>query len=464
MTGSARSSFARLLMMNCAAAVVILAGCDTEETTIVEPPPPSFACEIRTPNGGELPAPTPVARPDSLVRVTRSFGDSPVEGFVVMEPRDSGEWAVDLDGDGAPEGAGALEDGAEVPYRYTSVGVHEIRVRLRDGGDEQGVELPVVVNDPSATVVEEVFQGNMMGGVTVTTDGHEVWTGARGVPEVIRFAASNFEIRDRIPILAPKFNLAEGWASTPDGSRVLYVTKNAALHILDRQDPRDDQRAIQIKDGFTHAFFVQPLTANEILIGSEEGIALLDIDACEFERFVKIHPAWHFSVDSDASTVAVLDDLDRETWGVVVLALPGLDVLRRFSIPVQNPVQGTRDPGAIVFGPDDETLFITVDGAGEIPDELYVMDSRSGEISAVHALPVAPTGVFGRSGNPATLSRDGRFAVFPTGLGAYFVETDRGIPLYRTELVTCCEVAASPIENVFFITGIDRLGRVRLNR
>lgn len=451
-------------MVTCVPVAAILAGCDSEEPTIVEPPPPSFACEIRTPSGGELPAPTPVARPDSLVRVTRSFGDSPVEGIVVVEPRDSGEWAVDLDGDGAPEAAGALEDGAEVPYRYINVGVHEIRVRLRDDGVEREVALPVVVNDPSATVVEEVFQGNMMGGVTVTADGHAVWTGARGTPEVIRFAASNFEIRDRIPVVAPKFNLAEGWTSTPDGSRVLYVTKNAALHVLDRQDPWGGQEAIQVKDGFTHAFFVHALTANQILIGSEEGIALLDIDACEFDRFVEIDPAWHFAVDSDASTVAVLDDLDRGTWGVVVLALPGLDVLRRFSTPVQNPVQGTRDPGAIVFGPDDETLFITVDGAGEIPDELYVMDSRTGEISSVHALPVAPTGVFGRSGNPATLSRDGRFAVFPTGLGAYFVETDRGIPLYRSKLITCCEVAASPIEDIFFFTGFDRLGRVRLTR
>lgn len=460
MTGSARTSFARLLMVTFAPPAAILGGCDSEEPTIVEPPPPSFACELGIPSGGELPAPTPIARPDSLVRVTRSFGDSPVEGFVVVEPRDSGEWAVDLDGDGAPEATGALEDGAEVPYRYTNVGVHEIRVRLRDGGVEREIALRVVVNDPTATVVEEVVPDLTFGGVTVTPDGHEVWTGVFSEPEVVRFSASDLAVRERISIVTSEVPVSESWTSTPNGSRVLFATRSATLYIFDRQDPRNDQKAIQIDPGFQHTHFVQALTADEILVGSHEGIALLDVDTCEFDRFVEMEldQAGHFTVDGNSSTVAVLEKPAHESWGVVLLDLPGLEVLRRLSI------QDTGIPIAVVFGPDEETLFIAVEGFGERPDELFVMHPRSGEIEAVHALPMNPGTVALGVGNPATLSHDGRFAVFPSAFGAYFIDTARRIPLYRAEPTSCCMVAASPLENLFFFSGAGRLSRVRLTR
>lgn len=428
------------------------------EPTIVEPPPPSFACEPVRPIGEELPSSMRVARPDSLVRLTRSFGDSPLEGTVVVEPRDSGEWVIDLNADGAPEAIGEMKDGAEVPYRYTSVGAHEIRVRFRNQGEEQEIALPAVVNDPAATVVEELAVGLTMGGITITPDGHEIWSGAIQPNEVLRFAASNFDVRDRIPVVAPELGLAEGWTATPDGSRVLYVSKKGVVYIFGHQDPREDQRAIRVRN-MLPSFFIQALSPTQVLIGSVDGIALLNIDTCQFDQVVKVKGAWPFTVDSDAGTVAVIEDPDQESWGVIILSLPDLEVLRRFS------VSSTSVPKAIAFGPNSEDLFILVRGFGEIPDELFVMDSRSGEISVVHVLPAAQHTVSDGSGKTATLSQDGRFVVVPSGTGAYFVEADREIPLYRTDPIACCEVVVSPIdESLFFFSGFERLSRVRLTR
>jgi len=88
-------------------------------------------------------------------------------------------------------------------------------------------------------------------------------------------------------------------------------------------------------------------------------------------------------------------------------------------------------------------ILVVASGAGTILDDIE-LGSGCGSPAAIGAA------------NPVASTPDGRFAVFPTRVGIFLFDTVMGLPVARVQGPDdlpdeCCDVAASPNEDVFYV-------------
>lgn len=404
------------------------------------------------------------------VVVTRPVGNPPVEGTVEIAPRPGarrGTWdfEVDLGDDGSVEGSGTLEAAAHVPFSFTTPGLHPIVVVLTRPGRRARVERSVNVLDPGrvevvATARVEPPAGSAgpfaFEGIAVERAGDAVYAGAAGT--VFRLDAATLAAVDALVAPGAAGEL-RGFAVAPDEPLLHVVTATAGVWLVDL----DRFETAELFEGLvTGGRYVEALPGRRLYVGGEGALALLDVARGNVlgelttgaEERVE-----HFAHSPSGERVAAIV-LDTSGGGFrrrVVVADAGLVELARTGLT-------DRLLEHVAWSPTGERIYVRYgeDRVREPGTELERCGVLVLEAAALEVVEDAVLGVEGRcstrdrSGgraNPVASTPDGRFLVLPSPGGAFVFDTGLDRPVARTGGEHCCDVAAAPDGDVFYVTG-----------
>ncbi|HUP20062.1 MAG TPA: hypothetical protein VM778_08930 [Gemmatimonadota bacterium] len=368
---------------------------------------------------------------------------------------------MDLDGDLGPDEEGPLGLGASILYGFEDTGPHQIAVILERGGERYRADRTVVVNDGAATRV--VATGSASGSGWTEEIAYDPGDGTiyvldRQSRRLVRLHGATLEALDeeRLP--------GTGWA---EGMAV---------------DVDRDVAYVLVPDGIAAYSLADSIAFRGMALLEEEMYGTLTVgpDGALYHvargRIRRIDPdLGEVRAESAAGTGPVAFDLAGErlvhaaAFGRIVSVLdPGtLGSIQHFEVPEDLP-----PPVAAAFHPAGDHLYVLL-GRGE----WHLLVIRLADLEIVRDVVLGQdTNRFssydpGRS-SPAAVSFDGRFVVFSTGLGAFFVRTSDHLALYRTmdppvdpgdftpeNPIGCCNVAASPTSPVFWFSNRSE-GRV----
>lgn len=407
------------------------------------------------------------------VHATRGFDESPLHGELrLLPPQGHDDWtySVDLDGDLQPDEIGPLRLGASILYGYQGVGPHEIGVRLERGGEEYKADRTVVVNDPAATRVAAMGQVVDDGGgwteeIAHDPDDDTIYVLDRSLRLLVRLDGSTLEALETEPL--PGTGWLEGMAVDFD-QNVAYVLFPHGIAAYSLADSISFRNMVFLEEDLYGTLTAGP--GGSLYHVGRAGLRRIDPDL----GLVR--------AEADAWTGPVSFDLAGERLvhvaasgrTVSILDPVSLASLLRFEVP-----DGLPSPVAAAFHPAGDHLYVLL-GRGEwrllvirLADLEIVRDVVLGQETNRSSL-YDP----GRT-SPAAISFDGRFVVFSTGLGAFFVRTSDHLPLYRTmdarvdpgdvtggDPIGCCNVVASPTSPVYWFSNRarSRVARVEFTR
>lgn len=389
----------------------------------------------------------------ATVRPSLAFGDPPLEGFLEVTPSPGEtDWRfeADLDEDGRPDESGALGHGVLLSYSFEEPGVHLMRIAFERGDVQQAVDAPVVVNDLTATdIVSTVsFPDGLLGGVALDEDRNALYVADSRVP-AIRILDPSTPLSSKSVIELPPLREGipiQGVELSAD-RRTLFVDHGDTL-IAIRLGDEPLVEHMSIGTAATRHLKVSP--DGTLFLSGFDG--LVRVDPAGDSTFLPLEGAGQLALSPDQGSLAVLqwpvgDPLPR----VRLFDVP--DLASRWSTTLPVP----QFPRAVVFGPAGQRLYVL---AGFAEFHLLVLDSVTGKVLSELVL---ARGIdserfqFGVS-SPAERSTNGRFVVFGTGLGAFFIDTRTDLPAFRTEMGEpgqspgCCDVVASSRGDEFFFS------------
>jgi hypothetical protein len=140
-----------------------------------------------------------------------------------------------------------------------------------------------------------------------------------------------------------------------------------------------------------------------------------------------------------------------------------------FSIRWTEEIWSGASHHAVGFSSDGDRIYVLLSSGEEW--WFLLLDSFDGSTIRRLFLGSGCTGGVSCTGvaNPVAESFDGRFLVFPTGIGAFLVDRILDLPLYRWHgepFRFCCSVAAHPHRNEFYFASqtFGTVSKVRLDR
>jgi hypothetical protein len=401
----------------------------------------SLACDGSEPAG---PAPSPL--PDNLVSINSSldFADATLEGWLEIRAAEGAtgiEYAVDLDEDGRPDELGALGLGVGMPYRFNDPGFHTIDVTLRQAGREAHLKRRLAVNDPDAVPdLVPVVEGNIQlgsDGIALSSDGRRLYTTdafqgflrATNLDTGSELWSIDLRNTDTNPsIHGPS---RSGLVVSDDGS-TLYVGLGDYLGAIDLtiEPPRMD--SLPVGDVLHPRLELGP--EGTIFAGPWEGILRIDPESVTVLARRDIANGSTFAVSPTRDQVA-LADFDG---GVELLDGRTLTLLWRQELTGETPL-------VAAFSPDGTAVYVLT-----WEYKLWTLRAEDGSVRAAHVVGVDDRisdyhGV--GHGHPTAISKNGRYVVLATELGAYFIDPTLDLPRFRAarEPVTsgiggCCNV------------------------
>lgn len=374
-------------------------------------------------------------------------------------------YAVDVDGDGAPDRTGSLTGRVVIPYRFEEVGPHAIDVRLTMGTREESIQEIVVVNDPDAISVAAVADlpgVTLIEGIAVDPGGDRVYVGLSIDREIAEMDATTLDLLRVVDPAAPHNNTFEGLATAGDPPVLYIIDKFGALQALEIPSL---ETVFNRNDGYGR-FFVVPRNGR-IYTGGGVGVARVDAETGQILARHQIPTGiGHFAVAPGEDLVALLVNTDLSN-AVHLLAANDFSLRWTLELAVPDPI-----PSAVAFSPDGDRLYVLLD---RNPFRLLVLEVETGTILRDFVLtglgcPECNRGLYLGVANPVATTADGRYVVFPTAIGAFFVDTARDLPVFRTPdplawgAVFCCNVAASPTESdVVYVADLgNRVFKLRI--
>jgi len=426
------------------------------------------------------PGPTGPPSPAPAVEASRIFADAPLEGELTFGVENTGSpwrFEVDLEADGTIDATGEATVAATVPYRFEAPGVHPITVTFERDGERVVRDRPVVVNDPDRIEITGHVVLDPEGlafdheGITLDRTGDVLFVSQSFDRTILFLDPVTLAVRDSIDLSFPLLgNTLEGLGTAPDEDLLYVVAKSFQLGVVDFSGP--EARLFRVHD-VPAIYFVHPLPGRQAYVageGDEPGIVLVDAETGEFlaagEGFGPFESG-PFAVSPDGSRIAV-STFASETAEKLFITDASLVEQSRILL----------DPGLAVTGvawsPAGDRIYVQyrVGAIGSLCG-LVVLDTDTGNVlddielgSDCRSFVAAP-GV----ANPVAATPDGRFVAFPTLLGTFIFDTDLDLPVARTPArapngdFVCCNVAASPNEDVFYTVSINgTVSKIRFQR
>jgi len=429
----------------------------------------------------EPPAPPEPAGPPPSVLATVSLSDAPVEGELVLTPAENGpvwDFAVDLDGDGAFDDAEETVDGERrVPYRFTEVGLHPVAVRFERPGTRVTVERMVAVNDPDAFALDgriDLDDRANTQGIAITGDNRHLFVGGSTTGNLLRLDSSDLSVLDEVSFLA----LPRELALSPEDERLFVQTKRSDMRVFSVPDLEllHTVRVLNIAEGAGVQSFVETLDERHVIVSGDVSVLRVDVESDSViagrPRFDDLGFPWDIALSPDRRSVALLTGLRVDPNQVHLLDATTLENV--WMSEISRPVILS----AIAFHPSGQWIYaFGFDDRFVVEEQaywLFVLRADSGEITdRIRIEPVEPFAEPSVA-NPSAITHDGRFAVFPTRQGAYFIDTELHLPRFRLDnesvgftgigRIGCCDVATPAGANaVYFANSLD-VHRVRLLR
>lgn len=412
------------------------------------------------------------------VVVSRPIGNPPVEGTVELVPRaaeiagPSWTFQVDLGNDGSIEETGVLEATVSVPFSFESPGLHRILVVFVRPGERTMVVRRVNVLDPDRIeVLARVrLEGRpLLEGVAVDRTGSTLYVAKSFRQTVLKMDPVSLAVLDTLQV-PEATNTLEGLAIAPDEALLYVVTKFLDLWLIDLEDFATTAFLDRLASGM---YYLEARPGRRVYSSGNGELALLDIDASTIVRELRTQPtmtAEHFAVSPSGNRIAAIVLGPGEIEGGIA----------RSSLVVTDPELAEisrTEPRDLVFehvawSPGGDRIYLRY--ARDVPGEvafqsnvcgIFVLDAASLEF--VKDIPLGVEGecsAFDRGrgvANPVASSPDGRFVVFPSPSGAFVFDTQVDRPVARTpgsgafRGAFCCDVAASPNDDVFYVVGSE---------
>jgi len=309
-------------------------------------------------------------------------------------------------------------------------------------------------------------------GITLDRAGAILFVTQTG-PNVLRILVLDpvtLAVRDTIDLSALRGTL-EGLGTAPDEDLLYVVTKFFQLGVVDFSGP--DPVLLRVLD-VPARYFVHPLPGKRAYVAGETsnpGIALVDTETGEFLAAGSGSAPFesgHFAVSRDGSGIAVnTGDEPANQDGVVIMDASLVEQFRILLDPGMEPAE-------VAWAPSGDQLYVRylVGEEGDLCG-VVVLDADTGnvlddiELGSDCRSPVIGPGV----ANPVAATPEGRFVAFPTLLGTFVFDTEFDLPVARTPARApngdqfCCNVAASPNEDVFYVVSLSgTVSKLRFRR
>lgn len=389
------------------------------------------------------------------------FGEPPLAGTVRLTPfSNSVGWRYRVEGLGEEAFEGSIEAAVSLPYRFETVGSHQVRIELIGLDDPVVVEKRLVVTDPDSDFevldllpVEEIWpeaRGVTPEGIVLDPRGVVLYVADFATSVVVEVDAWTLEpsVERRVQ-LGP---LVEGLDLTPSGQRLLAAHKQSMFSATWLRGEAPDWQAEGIGE-----HYVEVLDESHALV-SGLPLVLVNLDRREIEHEALPFHARHFAVDRERGRVAVSNLSDR---AIEILELPSLETLR--TIPL-DPFHSA----LVAFDPHENKAYAVAEDEAGLAWFL-VFDPTTGV-----RLSTTPLGSPGCSGfcvaNPVTTFGEGRFVAFEQPSSVLVVDTALDQPRYRFGAPPIgvvggpAGVAAQPGSDLLYVLGgpYEALTKIRL--
>ena len=401
--------------------------------------------------------PTVPSGPRPVISMSLAFGESPIEGEVRLSPSsETANWlyAVDVDEDGAADHSGTLTREVEFAYRFSTPGVHGVRISLTGPTGVEAVTVPAIVNDPTAvrTLAQRITGGAanaIFEGITTNRAGTSLF-----VADFFNSTIYRLDPGDLRP-LAPHLVLPrieddrgfvaggpEGLTVTPSDTLLLVAHKLFGLSVvaIPALEPRRSLR-------MAGEYFIQAIDDVDALSTARGSLDLIDTNTGGTVRGLAVPNTWHFAVSLPSQIVAALN---RSGPAAVHLAnLADLQQIARVELP------GAIEADVVAFDPAGDRLYVM--GRDAQGSRFYLVDVPSRSVLLNLPLGLGACGAFCVA-NPVATSRNGRFVAMEQGGGVYFIDTTLDLPRYYlgTRMANSgLSVAASPTEEAFYLLQPD---------
>lgn len=400
---------------------------------------------------GPIPPPPGTA---PTVDTTVGFGDPPVSGTVTIrrqEPSEAWSFSVDLDSDGDAEASGEVGNGADVPFVFTTPGIHRIRVELSLEGERFQTERLVIVNDLAASEVLRTVAIPADGEPELGLEGITLGEGAAGLElyvamafakRVFRLDPITLEVQSEISLAAQAGNTLEGMDLDPTGEFLYVVSKHHQLFSLATPDLTVD-RVVGISGA---TFTVHALSPRIVLTGGGGPVSQVDTRDGTILNARSILGAVNFAVSADGAALALIQRSDNGQRFIRLLQVPSFVDLETVELPAGF------EPVVTAFKPSGDKVYVLGKEAGASGlVRFLVIEVTTGEIAKDQPLEECGICLSSTIANPYAVSFDGRFVIFPSDLGAYVVDSALDLPTLRIGgFEGCCNAAASPTAYEFY--------------
>ena len=393
--------------------------------------------------------PDPRSRPTAVA--SRSFGDPPVQGQLMLVPAADGsiwDYRVDLDADGSVDRSGTLDGPVELDYSLIASGVHRLLITFSGSRGFVPDTAFVIVNDPSVATLRNhrgppelsnTLRGiAFAGGFLYTTNGSAV---ERRDPVTLETVATT------VVLDSPAKSL-QGLAVSPEG----------LLYAINRQRPEVLEFSIlalqhlrTLRSSFVADFFIDARLSGRLHAGGGEGLAIVDLqqNALVVER--RFIAGFHFALGPRSRTVALAQKGSEPR--VRLLSAETLEDVWEFPM-------GDVSPELLAFSGREDVIYVLGLDSGNNVMFLALDRVTGSPIRNVTLEPCqSPSHCFRLVESNPVLTLDD-FTVMTSANGAYLIFHDSHLPLYRIgstapPIVTCCNVARGPDTRSLYFSGHD---------
>lgn len=403
---------------------------------------------------------------------TVALSDSPLDGELVLTPPEGEvEWAfsVDLDDDGIfNDGSGVVAGEQRIPYHFTEVGLHPIRVRFERARFRIDVEQMVAVNDPNAFIIEQrrTFHPDSARpeGIAVTGNNEFLFVGGGFFRVVFRLSTEDLSTGRNVSLRGLDTNTLEGLDLSPSEDRLFVFNKRGTITVLSVPELQLLNHSPKISSS---DFFIEAVDERTVAVsGRGNALTLVDVDSGTIVARREIPQTWDIELSPDRDRIVVVTRDFGPTSQIQLLDASTLAPFWISSLPRQAALT------SVAFHPSGERIYAF--GLDNLAYWLFVVDSADGTL--LREIRIESRGDNQVSGvaNPTATTHDRRFVIFPTDLGAYFVDTELDIPRYRFTGrvvgsppptlvdVGCCNVATPEGTNAIYFVNFGEIFKVRL--